>query len=134
MLQRDISLNNLIVNEDDENRSWPAFLIDLDLAIKEQRVNSSGVRGKTDMLAFMAIGILHANEEHSFMHNLESFFWALFWICIHYDEQQARVVPRFDKWNYADTEELSLLKLGIVSDDRVFQRLLGRTSLSTIDL
>ena len=31
MLQRDISLNNLLMNDDDENPSWPAFLIDLDL-------------------------------------------------------------------------------------------------------
>ncbi|EDU46210.1 conserved hypothetical protein [Pyrenophora tritici-repentis Pt-1C-BFP] len=45
MLQRDISLNNLMVNEDDRNPSWRAFLIDLDLAIKEQREKSSGARG-----------------------------------------------------------------------------------------
>ena len=35
MLQRDISLINLMVNEDDENPFWPAFLIDIDLAIKK---------------------------------------------------------------------------------------------------
>ncbi|EDU47892.1 conserved hypothetical protein [Pyrenophora tritici-repentis Pt-1C-BFP] len=45
MLQRDISLNNLMVNEDNDNPSWPAFLIDLDLAIKEQREKSSGAWG-----------------------------------------------------------------------------------------
>ncbi|OBS15090.1 hypothetical protein FPOA_14101 [Fusarium poae] len=31
-LHRDISINNLMVNEDDDNPSWPSFLIDLDLA------------------------------------------------------------------------------------------------------
>jgi hypothetical protein len=72
MLQRDVSLNNLIVNEDDENPSWPAFLIDLDLAINEQREMSSGARGKTGTRAFMAIGVLHDDEQHSFMHDLES--------------------------------------------------------------
>ncbi|KAH7125052.1 hypothetical protein B0J13DRAFT_455055, partial [Dactylonectria estremocensis] len=35
-LHRDISINNLMINEDDDNPSWPAFLIDLDLSIKEQ--------------------------------------------------------------------------------------------------
>jgi hypothetical protein len=35
MLYHDISLNNLLMNDNDENLSWPAFLIDLDLAIKE---------------------------------------------------------------------------------------------------
>ncbi|KAK7229607.1 hypothetical protein V2G26_001777 [Clonostachys chloroleuca] len=33
-LHRDISINNLMVNEDDDNPSWPSFLIDLDLASK----------------------------------------------------------------------------------------------------
>lgn len=46
MLQCDISPNNLMVNEEDDNPSWRSFLIDLDLAIKEQRENSSGAQGK----------------------------------------------------------------------------------------
>ncbi|PYH64776.1 protein kinase family protein [Aspergillus vadensis CBS 113365] len=37
ILHRDISLNNLLINENNNNNpSWPAFVIDLDLAIKEQ--------------------------------------------------------------------------------------------------
>jgi hypothetical protein len=81
MLQRDISLNNLMVNEDGANPSWPAFLIDLDLAIKERRETSSGARGKTGTRAFMAIGVLLDDEQHSFMHDLESFFWLLLSRC-----------------------------------------------------
>lgn len=46
------------------------------------------------------------------MHDLESFFWVLFWICIHYNGSQGGVVQQFDKWNYANTEELAKLKLG----------------------
>lgn len=56
MLQRDISMNNLIINGDDLNPSWRSFLIDLDLAIKEQRAKPSGAQGKTGTRAFMAIG------------------------------------------------------------------------------
>ncbi len=56
LLHRDISINNLMVNEDDNNPSWPSFLIDLDLAIKEQREGASGAKGKTGTRAFMAIG------------------------------------------------------------------------------
>ncbi|KAF2259145.1 hypothetical protein CC78DRAFT_621292 [Lojkania enalia] len=37
------------------------FLIDLDLAIKEQREKSSGARGKTGTRAFMAIGWYHGS-------------------------------------------------------------------------
>ncbi|KAH6970502.1 hypothetical protein BKA56DRAFT_696895 [Ilyonectria sp. MPI-CAGE-AT-0026] len=36
-LHRDISINNLMINEDDENPSRRSFLIDLDLAIRTQR-------------------------------------------------------------------------------------------------
>jgi hypothetical protein len=46
MLQRDISPSNLMVNEEDDNRSWRSFLIDLDLAIKEQRENLQGREGR----------------------------------------------------------------------------------------
>ena len=121
MLQCDISPNNLMVNEDEGNPSWHAFLIDLDLAIKEDREKPSGARGKTGTRAFMAIGVLLDDELHSFMHDLESFFWVLFWICIHYDgPSQQSIVPRFDKWNYLDAEELAASKKGVVDDERDF--------------
>ncbi|KAK3365002.1 hypothetical protein B0T24DRAFT_598320 [Lasiosphaeria ovina] len=77
IIHRDISVNNLLINEDDNNPSWPSLLIDLDLAIKEQREGVSGAKGKTGTRAFMAVGAL-LGEQHSFMHDLESFFWVLF--------------------------------------------------------
>lgn len=121
-LHRDISINNLRINEDKKVPSWPSFLIDLDLTIREQREAASGARGKTGTRAFMAIGAL-LGEQHSFMHDLESFFWVLFWICIHYDgPDEAKVVPRFDKWNYVDTEELAGMKLGVVATETIFMR------------
>ncbi|KAF4993142.1 hypothetical protein FDECE_13498 [Fusarium decemcellulare] len=122
LLHRDISINNLMINEYNDNPSWPAFVIDLDLAIKEPREAASGAKGKTGTRAFMAIGAL-MGEQHSFMHDLESFFWVLFWICIHYDgPDKSRTVPRFDKWNYADTEELAGIKLGVVVSEAIFMR------------
>ncbi|KAI8966288.1 hypothetical protein F5Y11DRAFT_309959 [Daldinia sp. FL1419] len=121
-LHRDISINNLMINEDNNNASWPSFLIDLDLAIKEQREGVSGAKGKTGTRAFMAIGAL-LGEQHSFMHDLESFFWVLFWICVHYEGPgDGRVVRHFDEWNVADTEVLAKLKLGTVSDEELFRK------------
>ncbi len=121
LLQCDISPNNLMVNEDEENPSQRAFLIDLDLAIKEQREKASGARGKTGTRAFMAIGVLLDEENHSFMHDLESFFWVLFWICIHYDGPGKDIgATEFEKWNYVNMEELAELKLGLVSRERHF--------------
>ncbi|KAH7201228.1 hypothetical protein DER44DRAFT_748366 [Fusarium oxysporum] len=124
-LHRDISVNNLMINEDDDNSSWPSFLIDLDLAIKEPREAASGVKGKTGTRAFMAIGAL-LGEQHSFMHDLESFFWVLFWICIHYDgPDKDRAIPRFDKWNFMDTEELAISKTGVISNEGDFRRIIN---------
>jgi hypothetical protein len=125
MLQRDVSLGNLIMNEEDDNPSWPSFLIDLDLGIKELREGSSGARGKTGTRAFMAIGVLY-REKHSFRHDLESFFWVLFWICVHYNGpgQKSIVVPRFDKWNFVDMQELAELKKGTVSHEGDFNKTL----------
>ncbi|OBT77117.1 hypothetical protein VF21_05044 [Pseudogymnoascus sp. 05NY08] len=71
MLQRDVSIRNLMMNEDVDNPSWPSFLIDL--AIKSEREEPSGARSKTGTKAFMAIRVL-LSEKHSFMHDLESFF------------------------------------------------------------
>ena len=121
MLQRDVSIGNLMMNEEDDNPSWPSFLIDFDLAIKEQREGSSGARGRTGTKVFMAIGVL-LGEKHSFRHDLESFFWVLFWICIHYNRpnEESRVVPRFDQWNYADMGFLAEVKKGTLGDEGDF--------------
>ncbi|KAF1955656.1 hypothetical protein CC80DRAFT_526230 [Byssothecium circinans] len=79
----------------------PAFLINLDLAIKEQQEKSLGARGKTGTRAFMAIGVLLDNEMHSFMHDLESFFW-----------------------NYESDWKLAKLKFSTIGDERDFVRTL----------
>ncbi|KAK4145918.1 uncharacterized protein C8A04DRAFT_35481 [Dichotomopilus funicola] len=117
ILHRDISINNLLINEHvDENPSWDAFLIDLDLAVREDPDGTPETKRKAGTRAFMAIGALRG-EQHSFMHDLESFFWILFWICIHYNGPgNAKVVAEFDRWNYMDTGELTMLKEGILSD------------------
>ncbi|KAI5918445.1 hypothetical protein F4810DRAFT_704198 [Camillea tinctor] len=95
ILHGDISANNLMINGDDSIPSWTSVLTDLDLAIKEQREGEAGTK------TFMAVGAL-LGEQRSFKHDLESFFWALFWICIHDygpdGKRLARTVPRFDKW------------------------------------
>ncbi|KAK8016085.1 hypothetical protein PG993_014274 [Apiospora rasikravindrae] len=122
-LHRDISINNLMINEADDNPSWPAFLIDLDLAVKEERAIASGAKGKTGTRAFMAIGAL-LGEQHSFMHDLESFFWVLFWICIHYTGPGKATAPsEFESWNYESDTKLVRSKLGTIGDEQIFLRI-----------
>jgi len=68
----------------------------------------------------MAIGAL-LGEQHSFIHDVESFFWVLFWICIHCDGPgEGKVVARYDGWNYAGTDELAEAKAGAVAAERDF--------------
>ena len=110
-----------MMNEKKDNPSWPSFLIDLDLAVKEDRGNQSVAPKKTGTRAFMAIGALYG-EKRSFMHDLESFFWVLFWICIHYTgpSGESKKAPKYERWNYANTEELAIIKKGTVIDERDF--------------
>lgn len=123
LLQGDISTGNLILNEDVGNPSWSAFLIDLDLSIEEQRERASGARGKTGTRAFMAIGLL-LGEQHLFRHDLESFFWVLFWICIHYNGPDQGVGPTdLDCWNYEDDGKLARSKQGIVAGEEDFLKI-----------
>jgi len=69
----------------------------------------------------MAIGVLHDDEPHSFMHDLESFFWVLFWICIHYDGPGKDVGPtEFDSWNYESDDRLVASKKGEIADEEDF--------------
>ncbi|KAL2005522.1 hypothetical protein VTN00DRAFT_2733 [Thermoascus crustaceus] len=120
ILQGDVSASNLMMNEEQYNPSRSAFLIDLDLAIRDQRDRPSGARDKTGTRPFMAIGLL-LGEKQSFMHALESFFWVLFWICIHYNGPGKEVGPTdFDSWNYEDDQKLALSKKGIVDDEGDF--------------
>ncbi|KAF9730065.1 hypothetical protein PMIN01_11998 [Paraphaeosphaeria minitans] len=124
LLQGDVSPNNLIVNEDPENPSWFAFLIDLDLAIREQREKSSGALGKTGTRAFMAIGMLLDDQNHSYMHDLESFFRVLFWICVHYNGAGKDIgATEFESWNYESDRKLAGSKKSVIDDERDFLRI-----------
>lgn len=70
----------------------------------------------------MAIGVL-VGEQHSFMHDLESFFWVLFWICTHYDAHGKDIGPtEFDRWNYENDTVLARMKSGMINVERDFLR------------
>nr|KMM68958.1 hypothetical protein CPAG_05281 [Coccidioides posadasii RMSCC 3488] len=123
LIQSDISPQNLLVNENDDNPAWWSFLIDLDLAIRVECDSFSRAQDKTGTRAFMAIDVLYG-EMHSFMHNLESFFWFLFWVCIHYNGPgKGRIVQQFEEWNYMHTEKLANEKKGVISDEEDFLRI-----------
>lgn len=121
ILHRDISIGNVMLNmaEDD------GFLIDLDLAIKIDRNSASGAPSKTGTKVFMAVGALYG-EDHNFMHDLESFFWVLFWTCVHCTGPGGqRRVSKFQAWNFETTENLAKIKAGSVLEEDKFHKEVG---------
>lgn len=121
ILHRDISIGKIMLTENEDD----GFLIDFDLAIKISNDKGSGAPTRTGTKIFMAIGAL-SGDAHSFMHDLESFFWVLFWICIHCEgqnergESKYRIVRDYEEWNYASTKVLAYLKTGLVLEEANF--------------
>lgn len=105
ILHRDISVNNLMINEGEEDPYRFSFLIDLDLAIRTNRAHTSGTREMAGTRPFMAIGALQGHT-HTYIYDLESFFWVLFWICTHYEGSREIDQPYFKKWSFVDANEL----------------------------
>jgi serine/threonine protein kinase len=88
ILHRDISENNVIIT-DAENEGEPkGMLIDLDLA-KELDSGPSGARHRTGTMEFMAIEVLEGTA-HTYRHDLESFFYAFIWVVIRYGQERGR--------------------------------------------
>jgi serine/threonine protein kinase len=117
ILHRDISHGNIMLSEQDGD----GFLIDLDHAIRlVEHKPSKGAR-KTGTGVFMAIQVL-MGEHHTFKHDLESFFWVLFWLGIHWDgpNRKRRTGTVFSKWNTMTTRDLAIAKMGEVFDADIF--------------
>ena len=119
ILHRDTSIGNIMLTENKDD----GFLIDADLGIRTGSERASGAPAKTGTKVFMAIGAL-LGEAHSFMHDLESFFWVLFWICIHWNGlgQERRKVKELEDWNTKPIKELARLKMGLVSEEDGFAK------------
>lgn len=117
ILHRDISIGNVLLTEKEDD----GFLIDLDLAIKIDRGDVSGAPSKTGTKVFMAINALYGSS-HTFMEDLESFFWVLFWVCVHWNgaDQGRRSMSPYESWNYKQMRELAEIKQGKVVEGDVF--------------
>ncbi|PGH35791.1 hypothetical protein GX50_01375 [[Emmonsia] crescens] len=78
ILHRDISENNIIITDPKNTDGNSGMLIDLDLA--KEVGTRSGARHQTGTMEFMAIEVL-LNVDHTYRHDLESFFYVLIWQC-----------------------------------------------------
>ena len=118
------------MNKKDNNLFQLVFLIDFNLAIKEQQEGPLGAQGKTSIRVFIAIRVL-LGEIYLAWHNFKLFFQVLFWICIHYNgpNRKGNVINRFNKWNSIDTEELAKIKKGEVDNKGDFLKGAGNNFL-----
>ncbi|KJZ68666.1 hypothetical protein HIM_11938 [Hirsutella minnesotensis 3608] len=80
ILHRDISSNNIIITEPEMADGFNGMLIDLDLA-KVRDSGPSGARHQTGTMQFMAVEVLR-KADHTYRHDLESFFYVLLWMCV----------------------------------------------------
>ena len=80
ILHRDISSNNIIITKQAATTDgFKGMLIDLDLA-KVRDSGPSEARHQTGTMQFMAVEVLRKTE-HTYGHDLESFFYVLLWMC-----------------------------------------------------
>ncbi|OAV91267.1 hypothetical protein PTTG_04856 [Puccinia triticina 1-1 BBBD Race 1] len=110
-LHRDISINNLMVNDNSKDPYRKSFLIDLDMAIPYPSLGVQSGLARTGTKVFMSSRLLLKLVSHSHVDDLESFFWVMLWICIQYPvkERQETELP---SWNQQSMQSLGAMKEG----------------------
>jgi hypothetical protein len=108
-LHRDISINNLMVNDQAVDPPYRSFLIDLDMAIHRSENNDDG-HTRIGTKVFMSISLLRGVNPHTHVDDLESFFWVLIWICTHYPQDHRNRVTQLTTWNQCMPKELAGIK------------------------
>jgi hypothetical protein len=102
ILHRDISVGNLMVDASDHTQG---VLIDLDFAVRVTP-NGDPVDGKTlpraGTLIFRAFDLLTPEKpvKAYYRHDLESFFYTLFWIQLHYVNGERLKHPEADDFDF----------------------------------
>ncbi|KAI2639447.1 kinase-like domain-containing protein [Xylaria nigripes] len=126
ILHRDISENNIIITE--KKTGFSGRLIDLDLA-KEVGSGRCGALCRTGTMEFMAIEVL-LDKDHTYRHDLESFFYVLLWQCIlrgwrfENEKKPAERYALLKTWYTGTFLDIALYKQGAMSPNG-FQAILG---------
>ncbi|POW22072.1 hypothetical protein PSHT_01638 [Puccinia striiformis] len=108
-LHRDISINNLMVAKQTDDPARKSFVIDLDVAVDHRTQSPEDLHTRTGTRIFMSSNLLAGKHTHSFVDDLESFFWVLIWICIHHRDDKSTNINTSD-WNKQDSLALGMIK------------------------
>ncbi|KAA1122851.1 hypothetical protein PGTUg99_000731 [Puccinia graminis f. sp. tritici] len=109
-LHRDISINNLMVNDQAVDPLYRSFLIDLDVAIHCSMSSGDDGHTRTGTKVFMSSSLLRGGNPHTPVDDLESFFWVLIWICIHYPKDKRNGISELASWNQQLPKNLAGIK------------------------
>ncbi|KAI7948268.1 hypothetical protein MJO29_009933 [Puccinia striiformis f. sp. tritici] len=107
-LHRDISINNLMINDQATDPCRRSFLIDLDVAINRES-NDDKHHTLTGTKVFMSASLLLEENCHSHVDDLESFFRVFVWICIHCSDEKTERTDVLD-WHRQSMEDLGSIK------------------------
>jgi hypothetical protein len=117
ILHRDISSNNIIITRPETADGFKGMLIDLDLA-KVRDSGPSGARHQTGTMQFMAVEVLRT-ADHTYRHDLESFFYVLLWMCARQswvngfgDERKPPRESLLRKWEIGSFRDIASAKMG----------------------
>lgn len=122
-LHRKISVSNLMIDVDDENRG---FLIDLEPAGGTNKTLVYRLQdSRIGTREFMSIRLIEDERSgNSLADDMESFFWVLLWICVHYNGKgEYSGNQNFDIWHNEIDDILAIKKRNIVSDTTKFEKI-----------
>ena len=123
ILHRDVSETNMIITDVDENDGFCGMLIDVELGTIVEDGKNTRTEGKrmTGTLKFMAIEVVELalrdarrDLEHTYRHDLESFFYVFLAMCIDYgwEEGKKPKVDPLQSWYIGSYDSIVGAKLG----------------------
>ncbi|CCU74485.1 serine/threonine protein kinase domain protein [Blumeria hordei DH14] len=139
ILHRDISANNIIMTGSEAHKNWNGYFIDVDLAVLLTDGKAQDKRqAMTGTMEFMALEILSGScettgavVEHSYRHDLESFFYVFLWQCLSCGLEDGKEpnTEYLKKWYTGTAKEIFDFKKTEIESSHFTQQLLPRFPL-----
>lgn len=124
ILHRDISQNNIIITDPKKTGGFSGMLIDMDLATtidengKNTRTDSQRMTGTLKFMAIEVVELAYRDAkldlEHTYRHDLESFFYVFLSMCVSYGwstDKKTEADP-FRNWYIGSHKEIVTSKRG----------------------
>ena len=123
ILHRDVSESNMVITDPKENNGLSGMLIDLELGtvVEDGKNTRTGSQRMTGTLKFMAIEVVkmafrdnQRDIDHTYRHDLESFFYVFLDMCINHGLNESQI-PKQDSlrdWYIGSYDSIVAIKPG----------------------